>query len=159
LEIVVVVPVPVIPPGLIVQVPDDGRPWSTTLPVVAGHDEGCVMVPIIGAVGAEGALLIITSAEECDVQPAELVTSNLYVPGRRFEIVAEVPVPAIAPGLMIHVPLAGRPLSTTLPVVARHDDGCVIVPIIGAVGAAGAGLMMILADISEIQPDSLVTLK
>ena len=29
-----------------------------------------------------------------------------------------VPVPVIAPGLIVHVPVAGRPLNTTLPVVA-----------------------------------------
>ena len=32
-EIVVLVPVPVITPGFIVQVPVDGKPFSTTLPV------------------------------------------------------------------------------------------------------------------------------
>ena len=30
-----------------------------------------------------------------------------------------VPVPAIAPGLIVHVPVAGRPFNTTLPVVAN----------------------------------------
>ena len=33
-----------------------------------------------------------------------------------------VPVPDIAPGLMIHVP-AGSPFNTTLPVVAEHEAG------------------------------------
>ena len=42
---VVVVPVPVIAPGLIVQVPVAGRPFNTTLPVVAVHEEGWVIVP------------------------------------------------------------------------------------------------------------------
>ena len=57
-----------------------------------------------------------------------------------------VPVPAIAPGLMIHVPVAGRPFRTTLPVVAIHEEGCVIVPNIGAVGARGALFIITLAD-------------
>jgi hypothetical protein len=52
---VVVVPVPVIPPGLIVHVPVAGRPDSITLPVVAEQEAGCVIVPTIGAVGADGA--------------------------------------------------------------------------------------------------------
>ena len=39
-EIVVLTPVPVIAPGLIVHVPDEGRPFKTTLPVVAEHDRG-----------------------------------------------------------------------------------------------------------------------
>jgi hypothetical protein len=67
------------------------------------------------------------------------------------------PVPAIAPGLMVHVPVAGRPFSTTLPVVAAHDAGWVIVPIIGAAGATGAALISTVADASDIHPASLVT--
>ena len=39
-----------------------------------------------------------------------------------------VPVPAIAPGLIVHVPVAGRPFNTTLPVGAAHEAGWVIVP-------------------------------
>ena len=34
-----------------------------------------------------------------------------------------VPVPAIAPGLIVHVPVAGRPFNTTLPVGAAHEAG------------------------------------
>jgi hypothetical protein len=82
-----------------------------------------VIVPTIGAVGAEGAICIITSAEGRDTHPAALVTSKLYVPGLRFEIVVEVPVPAIAPGLIIHIPVAGRPFNTTLPVGEEHEEG------------------------------------
>jgi hypothetical protein len=74
---VVVVPVPVIPPGLIVHVPVAGRPVSITLPVVAEQEAGCVIVPTIGAVGADGATCIITSAEARDIHPAALVTSKL----------------------------------------------------------------------------------
>ena len=74
-------------------------------------------------------------------------------------MVVVVPVPVIPPGLMVHVPVAGRPDNTTLPVVAEHEAGCVIVPIIGAVGAVGAGLITTLADSTEIHPASLVTLK
>jgi hypothetical protein len=55
--------------------------------------------------------------------------------------------------------VAGRPFNTTLPVVAIHEEGCVIVPIIGAVGATGAGLITTLADSTDIHPASLVTLK
>ena len=74
-------------------------------------------------------------------------------------MVTLVPVPAIAPGLIIQIPAAGRPFNTTLPVVAIQDDGWVIVPIIGAVGATGAGLITTLADSTDIHPASLVTLK
>ena len=71
--------------------------------------------------------------------------------------VVVVPVPAIAPGLIVQVPVAGRPVNTTLPVVAAHDAGWVIVPIIGAVGATGAALITTVADASDIHPASLVT--
>ena len=67
-----VVPVPVIAPGLIVQVPVPGSPFNTTLPVVAEHEEGCVIVPTIGSVGATGAGLITTSADACDIHPGSL---------------------------------------------------------------------------------------
>ena len=36
-EIVVLVPVPVKDPGLIVQVPEAGNPFNTTLPVARAH--------------------------------------------------------------------------------------------------------------------------
>ena len=156
---VVVVPVPVIPPGLMVHAPVAGRPFNTTLPVVDVQEEGCVIVPTIGAVGAEGATCMITSAEARDIQPAALVTLKLYVAGVRFAMVAVVPVPAIDPGLITHIPVAGRPFNTTLPVVAIQDEGWVIVPIIGAVGATGAGLITTPADSTDIHPGSLVTLK
>ena len=70
-----------------------------------------------------------------------------------------MPVPAIDPGFITHIPVAGSPFNTTLPVVAIHEEGCVIVPIIGAVGATGPALITTLADSSEIHPASLVTLK
>jgi hypothetical protein len=74
---VVLVPVPVIPPGLIFQAPVAGRPLNMTLPVGAEQEEGCVIVPTIGAVGAEGAMCIITSADGRDIHPGALVTSKL----------------------------------------------------------------------------------
>lgn len=41
-----------IPPGALVsvQVPEAGSPFNTTLPVSVAH-VGCVMVPMVGAVG------------------------------------------------------------------------------------------------------------
>ena len=72
-----VVPVPVIAPGLIVQVPVAGRPLSTTVPTGAAHAAGCVTVPTIGAVGATGGALITTSADGFDIHPAAAVTLKL----------------------------------------------------------------------------------
>jgi hypothetical protein len=74
-EIVVLVPVPVILPGFIVQLPA-GKPFSITLPVDT-RQVGCVIVPTDGAVGAPGTELITTSAEADEVQPVELVTVKL----------------------------------------------------------------------------------
>jgi hypothetical protein len=74
---VVLVPVPVIPPGLITHAPVEGRPFNTTLPLGAEHEEGCVIVPTIGAVGAGGATFMITSADGREIHPASLVTSKL----------------------------------------------------------------------------------
>jgi hypothetical protein len=70
---VVVVPEPVMPPGLRVQVPVAGRPFNTTDPV-ARVQVGWVMVPTVGAVGVAGWALITTSAEAGEIQPAALVT-------------------------------------------------------------------------------------
>ena len=67
------------------------------------------------------------------------------------------PVPVIDPGLSVHVPVAGRPFNTTLPVGVAHEEGCVTVPIIGAGGATGAAFMTTVPDKGEIHPASLVT--
>ena len=117
------VPVPFIAPGLIVQVPVAGKPFNTTVPVGAAHKEGCVIVPAIGAVGAGGGGFMTTSADAFDIQPAAAVTLKLYVPGIRFEMVVVVPVPVIAPGLIVQVPVAGSPFNTTVPVGTAHEAG------------------------------------
>ena len=47
-----------------------------------------------------------------------------------------VPVPVILPGFIVHVPVAGNPFKTTLPVATVHV-GWVIVPTVGADGTDG----------------------
>jgi len=79
------------------------------------------------------------------------------VPGARFARVVVAPVPAIDPGLIVQVPVAGRPFNTTLPVGSAHEAGWVIVPINGAVGATGAALMTTVADANDTHPAWLVT--
>jgi hypothetical protein len=74
-------------------------------------------------VGAIGAALITISPDGFDIHPAAAVTLKLYVPGIRSEIILLSPVPVISPGLMVHVPVRGRPFNTTLPVVTAHDEG------------------------------------
>ena len=66
-----------------------------------------------------------------------------------------VPVPAIDPGLIVHTPVAGRPLNTTLPVGAAHEEGWVIVPTIGVAGVPGGAFITTLADASEVHPDAV----
>ena len=73
----VLVPVPLVvaPPGLLVRVhvPVDGRPLKATLPVPK-LQVVWVIVPIVGAAGVTGWLLITTGAEAADKQPTSLVT-------------------------------------------------------------------------------------
>ena len=75
-------------------------------------------------------------------------------------IVDEVPVPVVvvAPGVLVnvHVPVAGSPFNTTLPVAVAHV-GCVIVPTVGAVGVPGAAFITTLAEATETQVEALVT--
>jgi len=60
------------------------------------------------------------------------------------------PEPVIAPGLIVQVP-AGKPFKITLPVEILQV-GCVIVPIVGAVGVIGCGLITMLADPADVHP-------
>ena len=60
-----------------------------------------------------------------------------------------VPLPAIAPGFIVHAP-AGNPLKATLP-VGVVQVGCVMVPTTG-VAAVGTALMTTLALAVEIHP-------
>ena len=69
---VVVVPLPLIPPGFIVQLPV-GRPLKATLPVGVVQS-GWVIVPTTGVEGVAGAVLITTFAVALLTQPSEFVT-------------------------------------------------------------------------------------
>ena len=153
------VPVPVIDPGLIVQIPVEGSPFRITLPVGSVHEDGWVITPILGVAGVPGGEIITTAVEGREIQPASLVMLKLYVPGTKFVMVMVVPVPLIAPGLIVHVPVAGKPFSTTVPVGAEHAEGCVTVPTTGAVGAVGAAFITTSAEVFDIQPAAEVTLK
>ena len=152
---VLVVPVPEIPPGFNVQVPEEGNPFKTTLPVAKEH-VGCVIVPAVGAEGVAGCALIITLAEATEVHPAALVTVQVYVPAVSPIIKVLVPVPEIPPGFIVQVPDEGNPFKTTLPAANAHV-GCVIVPAIGAEGVAGCTLITTFAEAAEVHPEALVT--
>ena len=75
------------------------------------------------------------------------------------ELVPE-PVVIIPPGVLVkvHVPVAGNPFNTTLP-VASAQVSWVMVPMVGAVGVEGCALITMLADAGEIHPEALVTVK
>jgi len=100
---------------------------------------GCVIVPTTGAVG-ESCEFMVTFADDGEVQPDELVTVKVYVPGPRAERVMLVPVPGVVilPGfiVMVHEPVPGNPFKMRLPVASEHV-GWVIVPTTGAVGITG----------------------
>ena len=66
----------------------------------------------------------------------------------------------IPPGVVVnvHVPDAGKPLRTTLPVVTVHV-GCITVPTVGAVGVTGCTSITTSAEATEVHPDELVTVK
>jgi len=155
--------VAVVPPGALVsvQVPVGGKPFNITLPVATVH-VGWVIVPIAGAVGVTGCALITTLPDAADVHPASNATVKVYIPAASPEIVELVPVPVviIPPGVLVrvHVPVAGKPLSTTLP-VATVQVGWVIAPTRGGVGMGGLALITTLADADEVHPDALVTVK
>lgn len=145
---------PFIAPGLIVQLPA-GRPERTTLPVDKSH-VGCVIIPATGAGGVTGCAPITIFEEDADVQPAELVTVKLYIPGTSPEMVFEAVLPVIPPGLIVQLP-AGSPERSTLPVGVVHV-GCTGTPGTGAEGVAGwAAIVAITTDDMQVLSDALLT--
>ena len=162
----VVVPVPdfVEPPvAVTVQVPLAGKPLNTTLPVATLH-VGWVIVPTVGAAGGVGAAVITVLEELPDVQPSAFVTVNVYVLLAVSPLnvaVAPVPVsvelfePSVA--VTVQLPVPGNPLNATLAVLKVHE-GWVIVPTVGADGAAGAAFIVVPdAVAAEVHPLALVT--
>jgi hypothetical protein len=164
-EIIVLVPVPavIVPPGDLVniQVPVEGKPFNTTLPV-GTLNVGCVTVSIAGAVGVDGCVLITALVEIEEVHPDSLVTVKVYIPAASPEIVVLVPDPmeVVPSGVFVnvHAPVDGKPFNTTLP-VAKVQVGCVIVPTAGADGVDGCALITTLAENGEGHPEALVTVK
>lgn len=69
---VVVAPVPLMPPGLIVQVPEGKLP-RTILPV-ASEQDGCVIEIISGIGGVPEFATITTLADGNEIHPSALVT-------------------------------------------------------------------------------------
>ena len=155
------VPVVVVPPGVRVnvQVPVAGKLLKITLPVPT-EQVGCVIVPTIGVEGVDGFGIMITSDDDNEIHPDELVTVKVFVPEGSPDTVVLVPVPVVVvpPGdlVNIQVPADGKPPKITLP-VAIEQVGWVIVPTVGAIGVDGVVLITTLDDEGEIHPDELVT--
>lgn len=88
--------------------------------------------------------MINTLADTTEVHPDSFMTAKLYVPLVSEATVVLVPVPLLvmAPGYLIsvHSPDDGKPFMITLPVATSHD-GCVMVPIRGAVGVTGCSFI------------------
>ena len=91
---------------------------------VARTQVGCIVVVAVAAAGGVGVALISTAAEDTEVQPTEFVTVKVYDPAANPEMVALVPVLVVVtgPGVLVkvHVPVAGKPFKTTLPVTTAH---------------------------------------
>jgi hypothetical protein len=106
--------------------------------------------------------LITTFADDPEAHPEVPATVNVYVPAARPVTVVVVPVPVEVepPGFLVrvHVPVAGNPLNTTLP-VATVQVGCVAIPGEGAEGVAGCEFITASPEASEMQPDRFVTVK
>ena len=104
--------------------------------------------------------MISALAEATDVQPEILVTVNVYVFGGIPVNVAVVPelfnVNPPGEAVTVQAPAAGKPLKSTLP-AGVEQSGCVIVPIIGAVGVVGCAFIMTFDDATEVHPETLVT--
>lgn len=107
-------------PGFLVRVhvPVAGRPVRLTLPAELLHVVW-VTDDITGAAGVSGWLFIVTPADEGEVQPNELVTLKVYVPGGTPETEALVPDPEVTvlPGerVTVQVPEEGRSRRLTVP--------------------------------------------
>jgi hypothetical protein len=82
------------------------------------------MVPIIGGDGIPDNVFITALAEATELQPVELTTLKVYVPGESPDIVALFPDPVVVPppGLIVIVqdPADGSPFSIILPAGTEH---------------------------------------
>lgn len=157
------VPVDEIPPGYLnsVHSPFSGIFSRRMFPVARSH-VGCTMALITGGAGVRGWGSITAASDGGDMHPEALVTVNVYVPGLMPAIVLVVPVPLTEtlPGVRVRVqvPVAGSPLSATLP-VDTAQVGWVIVPMTGAEGVSGWALITTADDGADVQPTALVTVK
>jgi hypothetical protein len=111
--------------------------------------------------GAFGMAGIVTAAEAEELQPAEFLTMNEYVPGINPLTVADPPEPEIftpAGMLVIVQPPPGNPERTTRP-SGKAQVGSVIVPGTGGWGVTGCGFITMLDDNGDVHPPVPATVK
>jgi hypothetical protein len=120
------------------------------------------MVPITGAAGVGGCVLITALPDAEEVHPTAFVTVKINVPAGIPDTVVLVPVPVLAvpSGVLVnvHVPVSGNPFRRALPVATAHV-GWVIVPTVGAVGVNGCVLITTSAETGDMHPETFVTVK
>jgi len=133
---------------------------SAVRSILAGEQTAAGFV--IKTEGLPGCRGITTCDEKRELQPNSFVTLKVYDPGGRAEITVFAPVPVFSmpPGLRINVhgPVAGSPLSITLP-VDRKQVGGVIVPATGVEGVDGGTGITTFAEKADVHPGSFVIVK
>jgi hypothetical protein len=155
--IVLLIPEPVIVPGLIVQLPA-GKPFNITLPVTTPQ-VGWVTEPSNGVEGAPGAVMV-TFTPAPEVQPPAVIVRLLYTPaGAVTEAVPEltftlVKVPVAY--VIVYVPFGTLVNVKLMLPFAPQVAG--LLPIAVSVGAEGA-VSVTLTPTAEVQvPDVIVRL-
>ena len=119
---------------------------------------GCVNVTV-GAAGI-GCGLITTADEDTEVHrviPSVTVKEDVPIGTPVTVVVVPVPVVVVPPGVLVivQVPVAGNPLSKTLPVAVKQSV-CVILPINGAAGEVFT-VRLTAFDVALLEPVQFVT--
>ena len=145
---------------MMVQLPEAGRPFRTTLPVEV-EQVGWVMVPTLGAEGAVG-LVRAVFTPVVEVQVLAVICRLLYVPAgavmeaARLDTETLVKLPEVY--VMVYVPSGTLVNVRGIVPLLPQEEGLVTDPTV-IVGVAGWALMATSAEAAEVQLEALVTVK